>query len=171
MASVLISTPDGQTYEFELDSAQMSLGRGDGNHLVVPDGSISTNHGEFINEGGHWVFADLGSTNGTKINGERVDRIELGHGAQFEVGNCAVAFYDEVVQQSAPAAFGGGRRQAPTTSTGGYGEQPVDRSARIGFGAKKKAPDGGRGGVMALGIIAFLAAIGVAAMFFVAGVL
>ena len=168
MASILITTPDGQTYEFELDAAQMSLGRGDGNTLMVPDGSISTNHGEFLYDNGQWVFADLGSTNGTKINGDRVERVELGHGAQFEIGNCAAVFYDDAVQQQA-ASSGSARRAPSSAGSGGYGEQPIDRSARSGFGAKKKEPDGGRGALMAVGIIALLVVLGLAAMIWTGG--
>jgi pSer/pThr/pTyr-binding forkhead associated (FHA) protein len=168
MASILITTPDGQTYEFELDAAQMSLGRGDGNTLMVPDGSISTNHGEFLYDNGQWVFADLGSTNGTKINGDRVERVELGHGAQFEIGNCAAVFYDDAVQQQ--AASSGSARRAPSSSgSGGYGEQPIDRAARTGFGAKKKEADGGRGALMAVGIVVLLAVLGLAAMIWTGG--
>lgn len=170
MASILITTPDGQTYEFELDSAQMTLGRGEGNTLVVPDGSISTNHGEFLYDNGQWLFSDLGSTNGTKVNGSRVERVELGHGAQFEIGNCAAVFYEEAAPQQ-QAASSGARRATSSAGSGGYGEQPIDRAARVGFGAKKKVPDGGRGALMAVGVIALLLVLAVAAMFWTGGLL
>jgi pSer/pThr/pTyr-binding forkhead associated (FHA) protein len=170
MASILVTTPDGQTFEFELNATPMTLGRGDENSMVVPDGSVSTTHGEFADEGGTWVFSDHGSTNGTKINGGRVDRVELGHGAQFEIGNCAVVFY-EAVEEATPAigGFSGASTRRAPAATGGYGEQPVDRGARLGFGAAKKAADGGRSGILALGVVALLVALGVIAMFVTQG--
>jgi pSer/pThr/pTyr-binding forkhead associated (FHA) protein len=171
MASILVTTPDGQSYDFELNASQLSLGRGDDNAIVIPDGSVSTTHGQFADEGGVWVFTDLGSTNGTKINGQRVERVELGHGAQFEIGNCAVVF-SESYEEAAPAPVSGfsaaSTRRAPS-STGGYGEQAIDRGARLGFGARKKAPDGGRGALLGLGVVALLVALGVAVIFFTQG--
>ena len=83
MARITLQTPDGNAFEAELTAATMTVGRADDNDLEIPDGSVSSHHGQFANEDGQWVFTDLGSTNGTKINGERVERVELGDGATF----------------------------------------------------------------------------------------
>jgi pSer/pThr/pTyr-binding forkhead associated (FHA) protein len=158
MARIVLQTPDGNLFESELSAPRMTLGRGDGNDLCVPDGSISTQHGEFTTDSGTWAFTDLGSTNGTKVNGDRVENVELGHGARFEIGNVLCTFYDE--ESAAPAAHSAPRTS--TSSSGGYGSRTVERAARTGFGPKKSKPDGARIGLMLLGVIALLACIGVA---------
>jgi predicted component of type VI protein secretion system len=174
MASIQITTPDGQAYDYHLAGDRFTVGRGDDNSISIPDSSVSTNHGEFINEGGQWAFIDLGSTNGTKVEGNRLDRVELVPGAQFEIGDCPVYFYEE--EQAAPepmatAAPTARRAAVSTVSAGGYADQAIDRAARVGFGAKKKVPDGGRGGIMALGIVALLAILAIAAMIWTQGLL
>lgn len=161
MARIVLNTPEGQVFEVELTNDRMSVGRNDDNDIAIPDGSVSGSHGQFAHDGGTWTFSDLGSTNGTKVDGQRVENVELGHGAKFEIGNVAVVFYDEAAQP-APAAH-----TAPRTSTvtaGGYGATKIERAARTGFGAKKTKSDGSRVMLMLLGIVSLAAVIGVAAM-------
>lgn len=174
MPRITIQTPDGQALEAELTAALMTVGRTEDNDLEIPDGSVSSHHGQFTNEGGHWVFTDLGSTNGTKVNGERVDRVELGHGATFEIGSVTAVFYDDAPAAPAPSRGRGGApaATAPRTTTaaaGGFGSTPIERSARTGFGPKVKQKDGARSGIMALGVISLLGVLGVAFMIFNGG--
>ncbi len=163
MAKIQLTTPDGNTFEAELTADRMSVGRAEGNDLVIPDGSVSSSHGEFANEDGIWTFTDLGSTNGTKVNGERVDRVELGHGAQFEIGNVAVTFNDAASRASAQRNISSAAPRA-ATSTAGYSNEPINRKARSGFGPPVKQKDGARAGLKALGIIAFIGTLGLIAL-------
>ena len=169
MARIVLQTPDGNLFESELTPPRMSIGRSEDNDLCIPDGSVSGSHGEFTQDGHGWRFSDLGSTNGTKVSGQRVDNLELGNGAKFEIGNVLCSFYDEeaaVEDHSAPAYAA---PRTVTTSSGGYGSTPIERSARVGFGPKKAKADGARSGLMFFGVIALLAALGVAAMIFNGG--
>lgn len=168
MARIVLNTPEGQMFEAELTGDRMSVGRNDDNDIAIPDGSVSGSHGQFTNDGTTWTFTDLGSTNGTKVNGERVDNVELGHGAKFEIGNVAVTFYDENAQPAVSSAA----QTAPRTSTvtaGGYGASKIERAARTGFGLKKKKSDGTRTMLMLLGVVGLLAVLGVAAMIITEG--
>jgi pSer/pThr/pTyr-binding forkhead associated (FHA) protein len=160
MAKIHLTTPDGNAFEAELTADRMTVGRVEGNDLVIPDGSVSSNHGEFANEDGVWTFTDLGSTNGTKVQGERVDRVELSNGAQFEIGNVAVSFEDR------PVSAGKVKGAAPTsaTSTAGYANEPINRKARTGFGPATPKKDGARSGLKALGIIAFIGTLAIIAL-------
>ena len=166
MAKIHLTTPDGNAFEAELTADRMSVGRVEGNDLVIPDSSVSSSHGEFANEGGVWTFTDLGSTNGTKVNGERVERVELGHGAQFEIGNVTVSFEDKApsAQRLSLGASATGETGRSATSTAGYSHEPINRKARTGFGPPVKAKDGPRAGLKALGILAFLGTLGVIAL-------
>ena len=160
MARIQLTTPDGNTFEAELSGDRMSLGRNEGNDLTIPDGSVSGSHGEFTFDGNGWSFTDLGSTNGTKINGERVERVELGHGAQFEVGDVTVAYYEEEAAP-APASRAAAPSAARHAPADGYNARSLDRSTRIGFGPKKAKKDGARSALMAMGVLGLLAALGV----------
>jgi pSer/pThr/pTyr-binding forkhead associated (FHA) protein len=49
-----------------------NVGRADYNDLVLPDESVSTAHAKLQRREGVWVLVDLGSTNGTFVDGERI---------------------------------------------------------------------------------------------------
>jgi pSer/pThr/pTyr-binding forkhead associated (FHA) protein len=164
MAKIHLTTPDGNAFEAELTADRMSVGRVEGNDLVIPDGSVSSNHGEFANEGSAWTFTDLGSTNGTKFNGERVERVELSHGTQFEIGNVVVTFEDAAARSTATRGNAGAAAPRAATSTAGYSSEAINRKARSGFGPPTKKKDGARTALTALGIMAFLATLGLIAL-------
>ncbi len=152
MAKIQYTTPEGTTGEVELTAERMTLGRSDDNQLVIPHDSVSSHHGEVAIEGDAWVFTDLGSTNGTKISGERVERLELGHGGSFTLGHVDCVFvgdFEEAPAYSAPAA-------TRTMSSSGYGATAIDRGRRSGFGPKTKAKSNGYAPFIGLGILALL---------------
>jgi hypothetical protein len=70
----------------QLDGRRVTAGRGTGCDLVVRDTTVSREHAAFVLRGDGWWVLDLGSTNGTRVNGLRAaehpvvpgDRIELG---------------------------------------------------------------------------------------------
>ena len=69
-----------------LDGGRVTAGRGTGCDLVVRDTTVSREHAAFVLRGDTWWVLDLGSTNGTRVNGLRAaehpvvpgDRVELG---------------------------------------------------------------------------------------------
>ena len=74
--------------DFELDSAQLTVGRGGQNDVALrSDDYASARHARFEpRQDGVWV-QDLGSTNGTYLNGARLDRPRrLTHGDVVRVG-------------------------------------------------------------------------------------
>src|SRR4051812_40771007 len=82
--------------EFPLDGDEMVVGRATEATISVPDTSVSRKHCVFKREGNGWVVADLGSGNGTLVNGEPVteDR-PLTSGDTITVGDTEFTFRDE----------------------------------------------------------------------------
>jgi diguanylate cyclase (GGDEF)-like protein len=61
--------------------------------LVIPRSAVSRQHSTLsIDDAGEWWLADLGSTNGTFVNEERVDRRQLADGDQIRFGDAIFKF-------------------------------------------------------------------------------
>lgn len=57
---------------FPLDGDVLTIGREAGNNIVINDAEVSRKHCQFVFQGGKYILTDLGSTNGTFINGQRL---------------------------------------------------------------------------------------------------
>lgn len=72
--------------EHPVSSKRVVVGRGGGSDWVFDDDAMSKEHAA-IEVGATGVrVVDLGSTNGTYVNGERADRYELKHGDTVQLG-------------------------------------------------------------------------------------
>lgn len=58
--------------EFELTQAEMSIGRSPDNEITLPDPEISRRHAQITRQGNEYAIRDLGSTNGTFVNSQRI---------------------------------------------------------------------------------------------------
>ncbi len=80
------------------------VGRQDTAHFVLGDGLVSRNHFRLVNEAGAWFLEDLGSTNGTLLNGQRVKREALKDGDRIVAGTTELEFVQkDLLQAAAPA--------------------------------------------------------------------
>lgn len=74
-------------------SAGATLGRSRRCDIVVDDPNVSRTHAEVRPRGGGWVLSDLGSTNGSRLNGRRLDGPEkLEPGDQIQLGTTTLIF-------------------------------------------------------------------------------
>ena len=70
-----------------------TLGRSRQCDVVLDDPNVSRQHAEIRPRGGSWVVTDLGSTNGSQLNGRRIEGPEvLKPGDEIKVGTSVVAF-------------------------------------------------------------------------------
>jgi pSer/pThr/pTyr-binding forkhead associated (FHA) protein len=76
----------------EITSSRFVIGRSRECDLSVTDGNASRRHAEIIREGDAYFVVDLGSTNGTELNGRRVTREELTDGDRITLGATDVVF-------------------------------------------------------------------------------
>jgi pSer/pThr/pTyr-binding forkhead associated (FHA) protein/tetratricopeptide (TPR) repeat protein len=73
--------------EFVLNFGDNSIGRGMENTIILADIAVSRKHTLVLFEGNQFVLRDLGSGNGTLLNGSRVESSVLQDGDQLELGN------------------------------------------------------------------------------------
>jgi pSer/pThr/pTyr-binding forkhead associated (FHA) protein len=72
---------------FRLLQPSVIIGRGKGTDLLLPDISVSRHHArvERVGDDGYRLV-DLGSQNGTKVNGQKVDTYDLKRGDELQIG-------------------------------------------------------------------------------------
>jgi len=78
-----------------LDKKRSVLGRSRDVDVQIEDPNISRRHAEIVQEGSTYWLVDLGSTNGTEVDGKRVSRARLGDGSRFTVGETTLTFSTE----------------------------------------------------------------------------
>ena len=85
-ALLKVVDPDGRERSLPIEG-DVSIGRSEDNTLVARDGSVSRHHGRIVARRGTLVYVDLGSTNGSRVNGETITEVVLGVGDQIEIGD------------------------------------------------------------------------------------
>jgi hypothetical protein len=78
-----------------LDKGRSVLGRSRDADVQIEDPNISRRHAEIVQEGSAYWLVDLGSTNGTEVDGRRVQRARLDDGSRFTLGETTVTFSTE----------------------------------------------------------------------------
>jgi Ca-activated chloride channel family protein len=79
----------GQIFELVMENV---IGRGANNDIVVHSGNLSRRHTRILFVGGQFVLEDLGSTNGTRVNGAMVHSAKLSDGDRIELGDAQFRF-------------------------------------------------------------------------------
>ena len=97
MPKLIISHGD-DSREVPLNSGD-TLGRVPGNAVQIKIAEASHKHCVFTEEGGVWWIEDLGSSNGTLVNGRRVTKFELQDGDTVQVGVASLRFLMSEVEE------------------------------------------------------------------------
>jgi pSer/pThr/pTyr-binding forkhead associated (FHA) protein len=139
-ANLTIHPAAGVPYQFGIHKPALTIGRSSraGNDLVLQgDGLVSKRHARVEREAdGNYTLYDLGSTNGVKVNGNRVDNYTLQPGDEFTIGNTRIVF--EAKQKETTPSFY--EQASPATS---LLEEPIHRSGGIFGGAAASLMEGG----------------------------
>jgi diguanylate cyclase (GGDEF)-like protein len=88
---------------YKVDKERLVMGRGDKVDIRLIDDGLSREHARIVKEGGKFVVEDLGSTNGTYCNGERVTRQALAEGDKILLGSTTILKF--TYQDSLDEAF------------------------------------------------------------------
>jgi predicted component of type VI protein secretion system len=113
----------------------------------VDDSSVSRRHARVVQDAGGWFLEDLGSSNGTLLNGVRVPRLALRGGDLVTLGSVAfdvLADEETSTQHAATAPPPAAAITEPTATTGGAAAQDAER-ARARLHADLRRRDRSRG--------------------------
>jgi sigma-B regulation protein RsbU (phosphoserine phosphatase) len=92
-AEVTVYSPLFSPFRQPLDGAAVSIGRASDCSIPIKDRYLSRKHAEIIAVGTGWMLKDLGSANGTYLNGSRVERNELlKTGDRIRLGDTEIVF-------------------------------------------------------------------------------
>jgi hypothetical protein len=81
-----------QTREVPIEGYPFTIGRSTKNTLSLKSEEISRYHAQIRFEKGKFVLEDLGSANGTKLDGKRIQRSELKPGGRISIGPAELTF-------------------------------------------------------------------------------
>jgi hypothetical protein len=88
--ATLTLTPNGQT--FELSLPETGIGRDAQNEICLDHKSVSRSHARILYEDGQAVIYDVGSTNGTFVNGQPISRSVLRSGDVVRIGTILMTY-------------------------------------------------------------------------------
>ena len=89
-AQLAVRSPGGPVFRIPVRVGTLRMGRSLDNDIVLADDKVSRHHGQIGVRLGMLVYTDLGSTNGSLLNGHAVTEIALGPGDVLQLGNSTV---------------------------------------------------------------------------------
>jgi len=95
MAKITINRENFQVDELELEQGSLSIGRNQDNDLSIDDPAVSGHHAQIVTVFDSSYVEDLGSTNGTFVNGKQVKTHTLHNGDVLTMGHYQILFQSE----------------------------------------------------------------------------
>jgi pSer/pThr/pTyr-binding forkhead associated (FHA) protein len=103
LASLLFRSGEFKGQRHPIRVPVVNIGRGDYNDLIIADASVSTMHAKLQRREAVWILSDLGSTNGTFVEGEKLSgEVALSPGTTLRFGDVIALF--EPLDDRVPAA-------------------------------------------------------------------
>lgn len=78
---------------FLLDADVIGAGRHPESEIFLDDVTVSRRHAEFRRDGDTFTVSDVGSLNGTYVNRDRIDQVELTDGDEVQIGKYRLVFF------------------------------------------------------------------------------
>src|SRR5882672_702179 len=92
-AEVTVYSPLFSPFRQQLQGESVSIGRASECSIPIKDRYLSRRHAEIVQTNGSWVLKDLGSANGTYLNGARVEHdLPLRTGDRIRLGDTEIVF-------------------------------------------------------------------------------
>jgi pSer/pThr/pTyr-binding forkhead associated (FHA) protein len=125
MAKLVILNQGMTGRTFELNVERTTVGRVEDNTFQIADPSVSSHHAEILLRGPEVLIRDIGSTNGTFINGDKITEAVLQSGQTLRFGQVEIKIDDGKPIAPAPAPAGGSPVAAPAPAPAPV-KKPVD---------------------------------------------
>jgi pSer/pThr/pTyr-binding forkhead associated (FHA) protein len=165
MPKLLVTLPDGSEVTHELLENVVTVGRVSDNTIQIEDASVSSHHAELTMRGADYVLKDIGSTNGTRLNGQQVpegEEHQLQADDHVRFGNIEVLYVSENAAEGRPLPV----EAEPVGVPAAASVRPADFANASPFQKKKKKKDPGAAAMYALAGLAILAFVGALAVVF-----
>jgi pilus assembly protein CpaF len=72
MFAIMVTEKGGDQRRHEYDKSEVTIGRVQGNDVILPKGNVSKRHARIVLKDGKFIIVDLKSTNGTYVNGRKI---------------------------------------------------------------------------------------------------
>ena len=116
---LIIEDEEGQRRVVPVVSDEITIGREDGNTIRLPERNVSRRHARLVRDNGFFVIEDLGSSNGVRINGDRIDaprRVQ--EGDLIQIGDYDLGIEGKIEPVSAPPQMQEAKPPAPVRLAG-----------------------------------------------------
>ncbi|NNM65682.1 MAG: FHA domain-containing protein [Burkholderiales bacterium] len=147
MAKLVIFLDDKVLKEVVLNKDRVTLGRRPHNDVVIDNLAVSGEHAVLLREGDGYVVQDLGSTNGSYINGKPIKRAAFNEGDSLDIGKYTLRLLSDSKQSAFAGSRFGNSRFGPTGFTNSGGTGTSFRNSRSGATTSSYSPtqhqDGG----------------------------
>jgi pSer/pThr/pTyr-binding forkhead associated (FHA) protein len=94
MATLYLKFKESVLKELPLKSGITTIGRAESNDIHIDNMAVSGNHARIIGKADAFIIEDLGSTNGTYIDEQRITRQKLLHNTIITIGKHSLVFLD-----------------------------------------------------------------------------
>jgi len=92
MPNIHVVSCDGRVFDFQVVKDKITIGRSKESDISLPDNTISRNHAYIIKTKEGYCLTDLGSFNGSKVNGKFVQTTLLKHEDEIDIGQTRLTF-------------------------------------------------------------------------------
>ena len=158
MPKLTIRSENGESVAHDLVEETHTIGRAPENSIRLDDTSVSGRHAEIVVVGENCYLKDLGSTNGTLVNGQPVKETQLRAGDRVRFGKVEGCYECEAVSGAEPLPQTEGAEARLTESS----VRPADFANASPFQSRAKTRDPARKAIVAaaaVAIAAFVAAL------------
>jgi predicted component of type VI protein secretion system len=153
MPKLIVRNETGQTMAHDLVEETYTIGRAPENSIRLEDNSVSGRHAQLAVIAENCYLKDLGSTNGTLVNGQAVTEVQLRAGDRIQFGKIEARFEGEVVTAAQPMP----RLEATELRAAELSARPADFANASPFQTRKTKRDPARTAALAAAALAFLA--------------
>lgn len=161
MPKLIVTLQDGTQNTHDLFDDQITVGRAPDNTLQIDDASVSSHHATLTLADGDYVYRDIGSTNGSRLNGKTLTADtdhRLQNGDSLMLGKVDGTYESETPAEARPLPEEVEVAVTPAASS----SAPVNFQNASPFQSKKKKKDPAGRAILALSgvaILLFLAAV------------